>query len=417
MKVSSFISKRLSLKSADGRRWSPAIVVAVTGIAVSFAVMMLSIAVVTGFQQEIKRKIMGFDAQITVMPLYSYSGESAAVTLTDSLRQAITATVAESSGTTPSVALSVAETGVLKTSDEFMGVMFRAYGEGHNVDFEREVLTEGELPTEANPRGIVISDKMSHTLGLSVGDKTDAYFIVNGVVRPRRFEIVGTYSSGFSDYDELVAFAPYETLAKLQKLSPDQGNRIEINGLAFNDILPAADRLQHALNQGYASGALPEVMNVNTVVSTGAMYLNWLALLDTNVVVILILMGCVSGFMLVSCVLILILQRVKLVGLLKALGATDGQIRGVFMRLGTRVTLTGMAIGNLVSITLIWIEWQWHFLPLDPDSYYLTFVPVTFPVAAWVALNAGVLLLSFLLMLVPTSVISRLSPVSTMRFE
>lgn len=417
MKVSSFISKRLSLKSADGRRWSPAIVVAVTGIAVSFAVMMLSIAVVTGFQQEIKRKIMGFDAQITVMPLYSYSGESAAVTLTDSLRQAITATVAESSGTTPSVALSVAETGVLKTSDEFMGVMFRAYGEGHNVDFEREVLTEGELPTEANPRGIVISDKMSHTLGLSVGDKTDAYFIVNGVVRPRRFEIVGTYSSGFSDYDELVAFAPYETLAKLQKLSPNQGNRIEINGLAFNDILPAADRLQHALNQGYASGALPEVMNVNTVVNTGAMYLNWLALLDTNVVVILILMGCVSGFMLVSCVLILILQRVKLVGLLKALGATDGQIRGVFMRLGTRVTLTGMAIGNLVSITLIWIEWQWHFLPLDPDSYYLTFVPVTFPVAAWVALNAGVLLLSFLLMLVPTSVISRLSPVSTMRFE
>lgn len=417
MKVSSFISRRLSLKSADGRQWSPAIVVAVAGIAVSFAVMMLSIAVVTGFQQEIKRKIMGFDAQITVAPLYSYVGEPSAVTLTDSLRRAVDVAVAEAAGVHPQVALSVAETGVLKSSDEFMGILFRAYGDGHVPTFEQEILTEGTLPSADNPRGIAISDKMAHNLGLAVGDKADAYFIINGTVRPRRFEIVGIYSSGFSDYDELVAFAPYETLSKLQKLAPRQGNRIEINGLSFNDILPAADRLQHALNLGYASGTLAQPLNVSTVVNTGAMYLNWLALLDTNVAVILILMGCVSGFMLVSCVLILILQRVKLVGILKALGATDSQIRGVFMRLGTRVTLTGMAIGNLVSITLIYAEWQWHFLPLDPDSYYLTFVPVVFPVGAWLALNAGVLALSFILMLVPTSVISRMSPVNTMRFE
>ena len=133
--------------------------------------------------------------------------------------------------------------------------------------------------------------------------------------------------------------------------------------------------------------------------------------------VILILMGCVSAFMLITCVLILILQRVNMVGILKALGATDRQIRAVFLRLGARVILLGLCIGNALSLMLIFAESKWHLLPLDPDSYYLTSVPVEFDILSWLMLNVAVGGLSYLIMLLPTSMISRLSPVKTLHFE
>ncbi len=147
------------------------------------------------------------------------------------------------------------------------------------------------------------------------------------------------------------------------------------------------------------------------------MYFNWLGMLDTNIVVILILMGCVSGLMLVSCVLILILQRVRMVGLLKSLGASNRQVGMIFVRLGVRVTLSGLLIGNAVALAMIGIQWRWHLLPLDPESYYLSFVPVELPFSSWAMLNSATAVMAFVIMLLPAAAVSRLSPVKVMRFE
>jgi lipoprotein-releasing system permease protein len=140
-------------------------------------------------------------------------------------------------------------------------------------------------------------------------------------------------------------------------------------------------------------------------------------MLDTNIVVILILMGCVSGFMLISCVLILILERVKMIGQLKALGADNRQIRGIFIRLGARVTGIGLLVGNVLALALIAVQAHWHLLKLDPQSYYLSYVPIELTWQAWLLLNVGAAIFAFALMLLPTSLISRLSPVKVMRFE
>lgn len=420
VKLSSFISKRLSLRESGSKRLSPAIVVAIAGIAVAFTVMMLSIAVVQGFKDEITRKIMGFDAQVTVTPLQAYYGEeSTALTRDGYVDRAVTDALAACGipADRISVALSADETGVMKTATDFLGVNFRSYGSGHDRSFEESVLTEGTLPDDRNDRGVTISQKMADKLGLQTGDKVDAYFISGESVRPRRFEVTGIYSSGFSDYDDVVAFAPYSTMAKLLKLHENEGERLEISGLEKDEIDMFAHQLQSNLNHAYASGNIAEALAVDTVLRTGAVYFNWLALLDTNVAVILILMACVSGFMLITCVLILILQRVNMVGILKALGATDRQIRGIFLRLGARVTLLGLLIGNAVSMMLIWAEATWNIIPLDPDSYYLTSVPVELKWGAWLALNLGVAVLSYALMLLPTSMVSRLSPVKTLRWE
>ncbi|MBD5226122.1 MAG: ABC transporter permease [Bacteroidales bacterium] len=420
MSVVSFVSKRLSLKEERDKRLSPAIIVAISGVALSFLVMMLSIAVVRGFKNEITRKIIGFDSQLSVFPLNTlYGDDVSGMEYDDTLREIIGGVAAEIlTDSEIKTGMSVSVTGMLKTETDFAGVSLRGLeGEGM-MDFVKSVMVEGDVAPADSQRGIVVSRKTADKLLLSVGDKIDAYFIDdNGTIRPRKFEISGIYSTGFGDYDNLIAFAPFSVVAKLLKFGDGECEKIDISGLRTEVIEDFAYNLQSALNKAYSEGRIPEALAVNTVLNTGAAYFNWLALLDTNVVVILILMGCVSGLMLITCVIILILQRVRTVGVLKSLGASDAQIRGIFMRLGARVIGAGLIIGNAVSLLVIAAEWKWHLLPLDPDSYYLTYVPVEFSFGAWILLNVSVAALSYMVMLVPSGMISRLSPVKSLRFE
>ncbi len=419
MSFSSFISRRLSLRDGGRRFWPPAIIVAVGGVALSFMVMLLAIAVVTGFKAEISRKIMGFDAQIRIMPLASFYGdEDVAIALDGNLRQIIDSGLGNlPEGYKPETVVSLRQAAMLKTDNDFMGVAFRSFGDGYGWDFERENLVEGSIPNDSLPRGIMISETMGDKLGLRPGDKVDAYFFVGETVRPRKFEITGIYRSDFGEYDNLVAYVAPSMISRMLKLSGHEGEAVEIRGLPADDIIPAAQRLQSVLSAAYAKGDIPQNMAVTSVYSSAAMYFNWLGMLDTNIVVILILMGCVSGLMLVSCVLILILQRVRMVGLLKSLGASNRQVGMIFVRLGVRVTLSGLLIGNAVALAMIGIQWRWHLLPLDPESYYLSFVPVELPFSSWAMLNSATAVMAFVIMLLPAAAVSRLSPVKVMRFE
>ncbi len=419
MSFSSFISRRLSLRDGGRRFWPPAIIVAVGGVALSFVVMLLAIAVVTGFKAEISRKIMGFDAQIRVMPLASFYGdEDVAIALDGNLRQIIDSGLGDlPEGYKPETVVSLRQAAMLKTDNDFMGVAFRSFGDGYGWDFERENLVEGSIPNDSLHRGIMISETMGDKLGLRPGDKVDAYFFVGETVRPRKFEITGIYRSDFGEYDNLVAYVAPSMISRMLKLSGHEGEAVEIRGLPADDIIPAAQRLQSVLSAAYAKGDIPQNMAVTSVYSSAAMYFNWLGMLDTNIVVILILMGCVSGLMLVSCVLILILQRVRMVGLLKSLGASNRQVGMIFVRLGVRVTLSGLLIGNAVALAIIGIQWRWHLLPLDPESYYLSFVPVELPFSSWAMLNSATAVMAFVIMLLPAAAVSRLSPVKVMRFE
>jgi len=393
--------------------------VAVGGVALSFMVMLLAIAVVTGFKAEISRKIMGFDAQIRIMPLASFYGdEDVAIALDGNLRQIIDSGLGNlPEGYKPETVVSLRQAAMLKTDNDFMGVAFRSFGDGYGWDFERENLVEGSIPNDSLPRGIMISETMGDKLGLRPGDKVDAYFFVGETVRPRKFEITGIYRSDFGEYDNLVAYVAPSMISRMLKLSGHEGEAVEIRGLPADDIIPAAQRLQSVLSAAYAKGDIPQNMAVTSVYSSAAMYFNWLGMLDTNIVVILILMGCVSGLMLVSCVLILILQRVRMVGLLKSLGASNRQVGMIFVRLGVRVTLSGLLIGNAVALAIIGIQWRWHLLPLDPESYYLSFVPVELPFSSWAMLNSATAVMAFVIMLLPAAAVSRLSPVKVMRFE
>lgn len=411
MKTELFIARRLRLDPGDGRRRSPAVGIAVGGVALAVAVLMISMAVVLGFQDAIRDKVMGFEASLTVRPAGSYSDSSSPVIrcsapMADAIREAIP---------DAAVAVAVSQPVILKTLDNFAGVVLKAYGEGHDDAFERGNLLEGNLPGETTE--IAVSAETASKLGIRVGDRVDGCFFIDNTLRLRRLTVSGIYSSHFSDYDRLTAYVAQPLLSRLRRLEPDEGDIIEIRGVAAQEIPAASLALQESLSRRYVSGELTGAVGVTTVFDSGAIYFNWLALLDANVIVILIIMSLISGFTLISCVFILILQRIRMIGVLKSIGATDGQIRRVFMLLGGRVVGLGLLLGNLIGLALIFVQWRWHPLSLNPEAYFLTYVPVELTWTQILVLNAGAVLLAGILMLLPASLVSRISPARTMHYE
>jgi lipoprotein-releasing system permease protein len=380
-------------------------------VALAVIVMMASIAIVVGFQDAIRQKVAGFEASMSLHPLGNYyANESNIIELSDVMAEALHEGVPQGQ-----VALVVKQPVVLKAPENFAGIVLQGYSADHDFSFEQSNLIEGELPKASND--LVISSMTAGKLGVGLGDRVDGCFFLDGAMKLRRFTVCGIYTSNFGDYDRLTGYADISMLQKLRGLESTQGDVIEIRGLAIDEIADATQQLQKSLGARYDNRELTDGVSVATLFDSGAMYFNWLALLDANVVVILIIMSLVSGFTLISCVFILILQRVRMIGVLKSLGATNRQIRRVFMLLGLRVVGLGLLIGNCVGIALLLLQAHFHLLPLDPDSYYLTYVPVLLDWRHVLLLNAGAVVLAGMLLLIPASLVSRISPAKTMHYE
>jgi lipoprotein-releasing system permease protein len=406
-----FIANRLRLAPSDGGRRSPAVGIAVGGVALALVVMMASIAIVVGFQDAIRQKVAGFEASITLRPLGNYyQDEVSIVELSDVMADALREGVPDGR-----ISLLVKQPVVLKAPENFAGIVLNGYSADHDFSFEQSNLIEGELPKEANE--LMISSATAAKLGIGLGERVDGCFFLNGAMKLRRFTVCGIYTSNFGEYDKLTGYVDIAMLQKLRGLEANQGDAIEIRGLQYDQIDAASLQLQQSLSRRYASCELIDGVSVATLFDSGAMYFNWLALLDANVVVILIIMSLVSGFTLISCVFILILQRVRMIGVLKSLGATNRQIRRVFILLGLRVVGLGLVIGNCVGIALLSLQAYFHLLPLDPESYYLTYVPVLLDWRHVLLLNGCAVLLAGMLLLIPASLVSRISPAKTMHYE
>lgn len=421
MSTALFLARRISLRSRGGAR--AGVIIAVTGIALALTVMMLSVAVMQGFKKEIAAKVTGFESQLTVTAdngegnvESDLSTDIVPVALTPRLREIIAETL---HGVTVNVVAT--RPGVLKTPGDFSGVVFRGYDADFDHSFLASNITEGTLPrwsAGGAADSIVISRLTASRLGLAPGDKTGAYFFSNGALKARSFTVAAIYDSHFSDYDAVNVFASLPAIARIDRLPEGAGSRIDINGIADDAMIePAASQLQDALLHAYYEGRLTDVYRVDNIHRSGALYFNWLELLDTNVIVILILMAAVSAFTLISSLFIIILERVNMIGVLKALGASNRLIRHTFIIVAERLVIRGLIIGNAVALTLILLQSHTHFIPLDADSYYLSYVPVSIGWMPVVALNAGVILMSALVLLLPSAIVARISPSRSIRFD
>ena len=415
MNLSLFIARRLSLRSSSGKTQS-GIVIAVTGIALSVIVMLLSIAVMMGFKDEIRHKIMGFDSQITVS-LRAPSEDSGGVLIDiDELSPALSALSENASAT-----LTIRQPVILKTAVNFTGAVVKGMARNHNWEFVRENLIAGSIPdynADTTLYHTVISHNLAQKLEVDCGDRIDAYFLGGDSYRTRRLKIAGIYDTHFSEYDDTYIFASLPMLSALAGLDEKHGTVVEINGLGSDrEIADAAAALSATLMEDLYTGRSEKLYAVTDVHSAAAIYFNWLALLDTNVVVILTIMSLLTCLTLVSSLFILILRRVNMIGIMKALGASDALIRRAFIWLTLRLLLWGLLIGNLIATGIILLQSKTGIIPLDLEAYYLDHVPMEFSLGALLILNAGVILVSALVLILPSAIITTIPPSRVINYE
>ena len=417
MNVATWIARRLQLRGSQHNGSSTTgIVIAVAAVGLALMIMELTLGIVAGFKRDITERVMGFDGQVSVCPAYDYeTGETQPYISTDSaLIRAISTVLPE---TQTSVKLNIP--GILKTATDFAGIYFIGHDEPYTFSFERKAIVSGTLPDmHGREPEIALSRVTATALGIQAGDKIDACFFINGAIRSRRFTISGIYDTGFGDYDRNVAFIPITTLRHVASVDSCSGTQIDISGLDEAVIPTAAETLQQLLVTRYQSGEIAELYPVNNVLTgSGAAYFGWLRLLDTNVVVIFILMLCVAGFTLVASMIIIVIERIPAIGLLRAIGASRSMIRHIFVNLSMRILLPGMVVGNVLGLGLLLLQQHYNLIGLDPDTYYLNSVPVYIHWWWMLALNLGVLLVCRLVLLVPASVASSVSPSSIIRYE
>lgn len=418
-----WIARRLSLRSLSDKNTNRAAagsIVAIVGIALSIAIMIIAQAIVTGFKNEIKNKIGGFNSPISIYPANAYSNDELyeGIQLTPQLLKSIATACPEAEAT-----LSLRQPSILKTDSAFLGVVLRGSTPSPGTDFINANLVAGS-PLPINVSGddsllntIVISKTMADALNLSPGEKINTHFIIDNNLRTRRLTVCGIYNTHFSDYDDIFAYTPIEFLQNFSHLDSVTGSVIEVWGIPQNLIEPYSQSLQKSFSTQFESDPTQQNYVVSNVFSNGAIYYNWLSLLDTNVLVITILMACVSIFTLISSLFIIILERVNMIGLFKALGATNKTIRSIFICMTQRLVFKGLIIGNAIAVTILLIQQKFHVFPLDATSYYVDFVPVAINWTSIIVTNICAMILSAAVLIVPSGAIACLKPAETIRFE
>jgi putative membrane protein len=408
-----YLAKRLSL-SSDSRHSSPAIKVAVTAVALSVAIMLAAIAIVLGFKREIRDKVIGFNSHITLYAIPAGPEDTNLITLTPTLK-----TILDSQDYITDYSLEASIPAILKTPDNFKGVYLKSMRGESLKKFLASNIEEGKLPDyskNGSEMKIVISRKAADQLNLKAGDKIDTYFM-SGSIRVRRLEIAAIFNSHFDTYDNVFIYGDLPLIQNLGEVSPTQGTSLTITTDNFNNLEENANHLTATLNEALASGLLYKYYRVDNALNQGAGYFRWLSLLDTNVIVVLVLMTIVACATLISGMLIIILDKKNFIGLIRSMGATIKNVRRVFIYMAVRVALTGLLIGNILMLAILWAQDKWHFLPLDADSYYIDFVPVEINWQSIIILNVATVVVIYFCLILPSWFVAKISPAETMRYE
>ncbi len=416
MNLPYFIARHLSMKSGDSRRKSPGIAIAVTGVSIAIAVMIVTLAVVTGFKHSIRDRVIGFESELTVTAMGT-DGEDGKFVLSDTLISVVKRGI-DNAG---ELSESISTTALIKTDNDFIGLTLKANSPGSIPQrFIADNIVEGTMPDfecDTTRNDLVVSCSTATLLNLHVGEKVMVYFVDGEKIKTRRMKVAALYDTSFGERDMMLAICSLDFLRSVRDMSPDETDRIEINGLRFENLEQTASALQNEIANSLYAGELQRFYKVDNVLHTGAVYFSWLELLDTNVVVIILLMSVVAAFTLISCLFILILERVGMIGILKALGSPDMLIRKIFIYMALKIMVTGMFIGNLIGLLFVYVQGAFHLIPLDPAAYYLPYVPVEISPVHIILLNLSAIAVAWAVLVLPTMIITRISPSVTMRYE
>ena len=412
-----FIARRMAL-NGERQKGSPSLTVALVGIVLAVVVMILSIAIVMGFKGEITGKIMNLDAHLRVTNAALGIDDNYATVNGREVKEAIAA----DNSFMPlieSMSLVADKSAILKTDEDFMGIIMRGVDEGYDFGYLQSQMIEGQSPAvsdTASSNQIAISKTVADRLKLHAGDKVLTYFIDNNI-KVRNLTVTGVFETDLEAFDNAYIIGGIGIVQGVNGWHGDMGTQVAINLKNTSDLEGDSYRLYSLLAESTVQHESKNLFIVTTTHQNNLPFFAWLQMLDMNVVIILTLMMIVAAFTLISAMLMIVLERIRIIGNFKAMGATNGSIRRIFIYLTGKLILKALIIGNVIGIGLALLQHYGHIVRLDPTAYYMPYVPITLSIPALVLLNVGIIVVSYLTLLGASHIISTIKPTATMRFE
>lgn len=414
LKTGLFIARRLTFDKGTRDSLSrPIIRISVTGIALSLAVMIVSVATVTGFKNEIRRKIIGFGSHIQII---NYDSNNSFETEPVSRQQSALPLISSLPGIRH-VQVYATKPGIIKTKNDIQGAILKGVGSDFDWQFFSDNLVDGSVfrvDDSVKTNKVVISKTMASLLKLKTGDRFAMYFITDKP-RGRSFEVSGIYQTSLVEFDRQFILADLGHVQDLNEWNSDQVSGIEILINEYDQLDRMTREVFHVAGTRFtADGSRLRIMNVK---ERYPQIFDWLGLIDKNVWVLLGLMLIVSVFNMISGLLIIILDRTTMIGILKALGMGNRGIRSIFLYQSVYLMGKGLLWGNLVGVSICLIQQYFRVIRLNPESYFLAYVPVNFNLIHLALLNLGTLLITLAVLMLPSMVIARITPARTIRFD
>ena len=410
-----FVAKRI-YSSPDGNLdfSRQAIRIAICGVAIGLSVMLISLSVVLGFKDEISNKVIGFGSHLKIVSrTLDANNEIMPVIISDTINNII--------DQTPGITTTqyyVFKNALLKTETDFCGIVFKGIGENYDMSFFENCLIDGKIPhfkSSESSNEILISNSTAKILGLEVGDKVFSYFMSSQSVRSRRFTVSGIFETNLTEYDRSIAFTDIYTVRRLNNWGSDMVSGCEMKVDDFHNVDHITYKLAKKINGLYdRNGA---VYGTFTIKELEPNIFSWLNVLDTNVVMILTLMICVSCVTIISGLLIIILERINMIGVLKSLGANNTSIRKIFINFALMIVGKGVLIGNAIGIVLCFIQMLWKPIKLDASVYYIDFIPIKMDLIGILSVNILTISLTAIVILGTSFLASKQRPTVCMKYE
>jgi len=414
MNLPYFIAQRLIKGRREGTSFSrPINVIAIIGIAMGLAVMILAVSILTGFKKQIREKVVGFGSEIQIMNFDSnISFETTPVSDTE----AFVSKIKQIPGIRH-VQVFATKAGIIKTNGEIQGVVLKGIGSDFDWSYFKSNMVDGSVFTVTDTGRtdkVIISKKISDMLNLKTGDSF-AMLFVQDPPRMRKFTISGIYETSLEEFDKMYVFCDIGYIKRINGLKYDQVSGFEVYIDDFDKLDEMTMEVRDAI--GYKITEEDTKFKVTNIRAKYPQIFDWLNFQDINVIIIIFLMLIVAGFNMISGLLILILEKTNMIGILKALGSDDKTIRKLFMYQASYLIGKGLLWGNLIGIGLAYLQLKTGIITLDPSSYYIKTVPVNLQLTHILLLNAGTMAAIIIMLLVPSQLISRITPVKAIRYD
>lgn len=417
MNTELFIARKLFFDKTNKKFLSHKIIrIALFGIALGLAVMIVSVAVITGFKKEIRDKVIGFGSHIQIV---NFDSNNSYETKAISKNQPFLTSL-DIINEVNSVEVFATKPGMIKTDEYMQGIVFKGVDFDYNWNFFEKNLTKGRLPQLNNSKRvneIIISEQVSQLLNIELNDSVVLYFLNEKESVPRilQLKVCGIYRTSLEEFDNIFIIGDIKQVQRLNNWESDEISGFEVTIDNFNNIDNIEQQVRNTVID--FSGENSTILRTISITREYPQIFDWLAILDMNVWIILLLLSLVAGFNMISGLLVLILERSSMIGVLKALGSPDWTIRKVFLYLSFFLTSRGMLWGNIIAVVIIFIQKIFHVIKLNPITYYVDVVPVNFSILHLLLLNVASIIITTLMLILPSYLISKISPEKAIRFD